>query len=313
MLKCEICGKSFKVLNNFHLRTHGITWLEYKLKYPNAKVMSNEVLMKQSMRMKGNTYQKGVPRTEETKRKMSLAHIGKPSTMLGKRHSIEAKHKMSLAMIGNNYALGNKHTIETKCKISLGCLGNKSNTGRCLTDTHKQNIKLSLNKPEIKSKQIAGRHRWLESNGGHLPESHKNHLALATKRAMGTDVYWENYRKGRCLKPNKLESLMQQILDSNFGSGTWEYVGDFKFYIENTEKTKRRCPDFRHSKFKKLIEVYNEFDKMRNYGSIENYKNVSDKFYKSCGYDVIYFSQEQINNKKPEVINDVRTLTPVDV
>ncbi len=37
------------------------------------------------------------PHTEETKQKMRLARLGKPSQMKGKKHSEETKQKMSLA------------------------------------------------------------------------------------------------------------------------------------------------------------------------------------------------------------------------
>lgn len=80
--------------------------------------------------------------TEETKKNMSLAHLGKKSSeetkkkmglaktgqkyMLGKKHSEETKKKMSLAAVGFT---GRKHTEETKEKIRLAKLGNQNRKG----------------------------------------------------------------------------------------------------------------------------------------------------------------------------------------
>jgi len=52
------------------------------------------------------------PHTEETKKKMSLAHKGLPSTMKGKHHTEEANEKNRQAHIGK------KHSEETKLKMS---------------------------------------------------------------------------------------------------------------------------------------------------------------------------------------------------
>lgn len=70
--------------------------------------------------------------SEETKRKMSVAHkgifsgekhplfgkAGKDSTFYGKRHSAESKQKMREASIGNKNCLGRKLSEETRHKIS---------------------------------------------------------------------------------------------------------------------------------------------------------------------------------------------------
>jgi len=78
-------------------------------------------------RMKGNTrgFQKGNKvnlgriKTEETRKKMSLARLGKRT----KPHSEETKIKMSLAQKGRK---GRPQSEEVKKKISLGLLGHKT-------------------------------------------------------------------------------------------------------------------------------------------------------------------------------------------
>ncbi len=65
----------------------------------------------------GNKNALGLIHSEESKRKMSIAK-------LGKKHTIETKAKISIANLGKN--LGKKHTIESKLKISLARLGKKA-------------------------------------------------------------------------------------------------------------------------------------------------------------------------------------------
>jgi group I intron endonuclease len=57
---------------------------------------------------------KGVKLSQATKNKLSASHMGK-------KHTQEAREKMSIARMGNTYALGSrhKHTQEHKNKISI--------------------------------------------------------------------------------------------------------------------------------------------------------------------------------------------------
>lgn len=40
---CEECGEKMKFLTNTHLAKHGMTSMEYKIKYPNKKILSNKL------------------------------------------------------------------------------------------------------------------------------------------------------------------------------------------------------------------------------------------------------------------------------
>jgi len=101
----------------------------------------------------------GVKYSEESKQKMSKAHIGKNTgknnAMFGKQHSEKAKKKMSKAHIGkyhseeskqkmrgkNNHMYGEHHSEETKQKISMIKKGkNHPNYGKHLSEETKQRI-----------------------------------------------------------------------------------------------------------------------------------------------------------------------------
>lgn len=49
---CEICGEKLKSITNTHLKTHGITPMGYKIKYPNSKLISEKLHTKFSEQMK---------------------------------------------------------------------------------------------------------------------------------------------------------------------------------------------------------------------------------------------------------------------
>jgi hypothetical protein len=66
----------------------------------------------------------GKKATEGARRKMSLAHLGKPSGAEGRRHTLESRQKMSLAKLGKkNYHKGVPRSEEAKRKTSLALLG----------------------------------------------------------------------------------------------------------------------------------------------------------------------------------------------
>jgi group I intron endonuclease len=79
---------------------------------------------------------------EETKKKMSLAHIGQ-QTAKGYHHTKETKNRISAASkgrnIGNKFGIGNKSNTDRKLsvehcsKISASLIGNTRNKNRCFT------------------------------------------------------------------------------------------------------------------------------------------------------------------------------------
>ena len=83
---------------------------------------SDECRRKNSEAQKGNTYSKGVKRTEEQKLRQSLFRKGKKATE-------ETKKKLSLARIGNKNALGHKRPQELVEKSRIAMMGNKHSLG----------------------------------------------------------------------------------------------------------------------------------------------------------------------------------------
>lgn len=82
-------------------------------------------------------YSPGRIHTEETRKKMSAAH-------LGRKNSAQAIAKTAAANKGNKYCLGYKHSAETNAKKAAAMMGNKNSLG------YKQS-------PEHIAKAVAGR------------------------------------------------------------------------------------------------------------------------------------------------------------
>lgn len=80
--------------------------------------------------------------TEETRKKMSLAHSGEKNIMFGKTHTKEAREKIRNARLGKK---GTKHTDEWKIKASERMKStNNPNFGKPLLDSVKKKLSESL-------------------------------------------------------------------------------------------------------------------------------------------------------------------------
>jgi len=87
MIKCEICKKEFKQINNSHLIEHGINKIEYKKLFPKAKLRKawnlgltkegDERVLKNSISSKKNHWSKDSKKREEIVKNISEKHKGK--------------------------------------------------------------------------------------------------------------------------------------------------------------------------------------------------------------------------------------------
>lgn len=111
--------------------------------------------------------QKGFHHTEETKRKMRLA-------LLGRKLSEEHKGRISLAK------LGRKFSEERKEKMRLGAIGRKSHIP---TEEHKRKLSLALLEYEFTEDHKKNISLALE--GREFSEEHKKKLSLAQQGKIG--------------------------------------------------------------------------------------------------------------------------------
>ena len=88
--------------------------------------------------------------TEETKAKLRLASVGRPSAFKGRKHTEETKNRMRLKRLGGpGTRNGHKNTPETNARIRA------ARTGIRLSDEHKRKISISqLGKPKSQETRI---------------------------------------------------------------------------------------------------------------------------------------------------------------
>jgi len=80
-IKCKICDKEFKsIITQTHLKTHGVSTAEYKAKFGNDSLSSEEYREKRKTKM-----------------------LGKNNPMFGKSHSSETKDKISKKKSGTSF------------------------------------------------------------------------------------------------------------------------------------------------------------------------------------------------------------------
>ena len=213
----------------------------------------------------------GVDKASQIRQVMSNNRLGKTYEEIYGENAEMVRNVRHLQGVNNNPFQGKRHSDKTKDILRSYRVGK--------TESLETRLKVSE----------ASRLHWLD------PECGNN-----------KQTYWDKLAKAKNCKPNGLEKLSGELLDNAFGVGTWQFVGDFKLIIRNEKLNKRRCPDFKHRELNKLIEVFNEYDKKKGFGSVEDYKRVTEEFYRLCGYDVIFFTQEQVKNTPNNMIEEVR-------
>lgn len=106
-------------------------------------------------------------------------------------------------------------------------------------------------------------------------------------------------------KPTKIEKELEALLNQHLPN-IYKYVGDGKFWIEGAN------PDFINvNGYKKAIEIYSPYWKIRDYGSIEEYQKIRGALFKKYGWDVLFLEAGR-NIKdahKEEIIKKVLDFT----
>jgi hypothetical protein len=168
-VRCEVCGKEFEQITNTHLKTHGITFNEYREQFPNALLVS-----------------------EDLRKKFSGAKLGKPLTEEHKQHIRDNQPDIS----GEKNGMYSKHhTEESKQKMSDAMLG------KTLTEEHKQHLrdssphlsgeeasmfgKIPWNKGETKETNESVKECSEKLLGKPLTEEHKQHLRDSSPHISG--------------------------------------------------------------------------------------------------------------------------------
>jgi len=124
--------------------------------------------------------------SKETKKKMSLAHIGLSNPMIGRKHSVISKKKMSESKTGEKHPLyGKFHSEQTKLKMSK----NNAQYWKGKTRSTETKKKISeANKGKIRSEEVRKKIS-ASKKGKKLSEEHKRKLSEAKK------TWYQNIKK----------------------------------------------------------------------------------------------------------------------
>jgi len=127
----------------------------------------------------------------------------------------------------------------------------------------------------------------------------EGNMSLKTRKKMSfslinkwkNPIYRENQIKatlnGLMKRPTKYEKRIAELCIEN--SLPFIYTGNGTFLINF------KNPDFINEKDKIVIEVFSSYFKIRDYGSVENYKEFCRKKYNSAGWKVIFIEEEDID------------------
>ena len=329
MIRCELCGGSFFVLNDLHLwRTHGVRTDEYGSRFP------------------GETF------SDETKEALSVAMSGPKPPGFGETvsrglngRSDEEKaitnSKISQGLIGNTNRLGKPKSKEECEAIS------RAHTGKPLTEEHKANVgeatRRRLADPEYYQRfcetmsnrwDVPGyrekmsklhteqwkdpqyRKMMEEANllaysnperGKHIsegvgrywntPGNRENRSEYWKKRWAEDKEYQSNQAKANNRRPNFDEVWLGSILERNFPN-EWRYVGNGEVVIGG------KCPDFLHISDGLIIEMFG------GYWHKEEEIDSRTKHFEGYGHRVLVIWDYELLDK--DLVNRIKAFRDLD-
>lgn len=128
MVECQVCRRTMEVISWKHLASHGLTLAQYREQFPTAPTQTEAAMeRKRASAARANEKRKGIPRNEETKRKISASKkdAASPAWNKGIKRSDEEKQHLSnvkkhLYHTGAiiHWNTGRTTSVDTRSKIS---------------------------------------------------------------------------------------------------------------------------------------------------------------------------------------------------
>ena len=127
-------------------------------------------------------------------------------------------------------------------------------------------------------------------------------LSVAKKGVKFTLEHLNNIYLSRNISPNKFENWAITLFKNN--NLPLRFVGDFKdqgLYIEG------KVPDFVATNSKRvLVEIYSDYFKIKDYGSVENYKVQRNELFSKYEWKTLFFSETELKTNPNKCINELR-------
>jgi len=173
------------------------------------------------------------------------------------------------------YRKGMTFSEEWKAKIS------KAHKDKALSEEHKKRISEERKKNYSKYLPIykkAARVLW---------DNHKERMCRIRKEQMTDEV---KAKIAKQLDKREITSFEKKILDIII-----THKLPFKYYGNNT-KLAGFYPDFVNEKDKVIIEVFYDYFKIKQYGSVECYTKQRYAIFKKFGYDTIFIDNHMLKS-----------------
>jgi len=233
---------------------------------------------------KGRTYEEihGREKAQEIKKRQSECRIGNLHHFFGKPCSEDRKLKISCSEKGK--------------VISEGTRKNMSNgTVKYWTEMSQEKRKAfgelmrSVQTEEIRIKKSETM-KVVWTN----PE-YRQKQSLSLAAVQSTRQYWENYAKGRDMKPNRAERRLGKYIEEAC-PGEFQYNGDFsrKVVIGN------KIPDFVNQRKAKVIELFGDYWHSEGRIGIPEKEHVMDRIshFRKNGYDCLVIWERELKDKE---------------
>ena len=206
---------------------------------------------------------------------------------LGRRHTEETKEKISKAEKGRNKGItfeelhGKKRAKEIKKKIS--------NTLKVLWSDEKFKEKNTKHLRGKTYEEIYGKEKAKFLKGLRSKQMTKRNLIN-----WKDEDYIKNFIKSLHKRPTSYEQKICNLCIKYYLP--FIYTGDGTFLIG------RRNPDFKHKCLPIVIEVFNNYYKIRNFGSVKNYMKQRAKYFANYGYKTIFINEGEMDSENWEEI-----------
>lgn len=206
---------------------------------------------------------KNKPLSEKGKKNISLSLICKPSSFKGMHHSEETKKSLSLSHKGKpTWNKGKRLTLTHKNKSSY---------------TKKKNFILGITIPHFRNNHTI-------NNGRKQTEDWKRKKNEAQRLTRSDPMWAEIFFMKLLERPTSYEKRISYLCI--------EYMLPFIYTGNGTFLIGTKNPDFIHKTEKIALEVYTDYFKIRDCGSVENYKKLRSEYFIAYGYKTIFIGDD---------------------
>jgi very-short-patch-repair endonuclease len=294
---CQICGKESSRLYGAHLKSHGITSEEYKLKYPDAPLCSDED-------SKNTSKNSGLHMKDEKYRKMFAEKIKGDKNPNAKSKTTEEERKKRSPFSKNFIKYENENqALDFSRKVNDSIPDEKRvtklqyyvNKGCSYEQAKKELIKrqstFSLDKCIEKDGEAEGRKRWLDRQEKWCINYKKSNFSKISQT-----LFWEIYNRLH----NKEEiyfATLRNGLKDNSGKNN-----EFRLKLENILV----LPDFFMKNKSKIIEFDGVYYHRNNPENKKRSLTRDIEIIKE-GYAIFHVSEDDFKTNKEKVIEECIT------